>query len=61
MHRKMFDEMLGWIWLVLLDLDNIKRENEKKKKRDFENAHRLRINQTYNFIMPSKASYKLRT
>ena len=33
MHRKMFDEMLGWIWLVLLDLDNIKRENEKKRRK----------------------------
>ena len=32
MHRKMFDEMLGWIWWFPLDLDNIKRENEKKKK-----------------------------
>ena len=62
MHRKMFDELLGWIWLFLLDPDNIKRENEKKKKkRDFEDAYRLRINQTFNFIMPSKASYKLRT
>jgi hypothetical protein len=29
MHRKMFDEMLGWIWWFALAPDNIKKEDEK--------------------------------
>ena len=37
MHRKMFDEMRGWIWLFLLDTDKIKRE--MRKIWDFEDAH----------------------